>query len=713
MKRIFAIISILLLLLCNSAPAGTKKDSLESIVRNSKGAQKIEACLELAYMSRVNNFSSSHYYASEALEESRRISDTIQEAYALYYLGMAYYYYSEIDTAMQLFSEAAVIAGERDDNKLLGNIYHLMGTANNVYYGNIEKTFEYYNQSIHHSMLAENPRALGAVYSSLSNIFRGNGSYEKALEYIYRANEYYHRAGYKEGEAWINYLTGILYNSVGLYEESLQSLQRSLEQYTAIAEENGNMNGIAICLDQLASVNRKLGNLELARDYSHRALDLHLQGDSKFGISTSLKYLADIEFTAGNHKTALSYLDSSLSIKKASNDLMGFASVYELYGRVFSRAGQYRRAIDSLQLGMQHALQHDQLRHLMDINGHLSKIYYELNDFDKAYYYQSEQTKTADSLYNTKVTRNMLQLETLYETEKRKARIHKLEQDKRITELLLAREKQFRYYLIGILGLSLIIIILFAFLYRIKIRTNQTLKESKRIVDETNATKDKFFSIIAHDLRSPFNSILGLTGILKDKIDDLDNKEMKKITGALYDSSRKSYELLNNLLEWSSTQSGRISFSPENIQFDNILQDVLGLLSNNAEQKNINIINASGSLTVFADRNMLHTVLRNLISNAIKYSYPGGNIRIGSEKKENEVILSVSDSGIGIPESQKKRLFHITDGYTINGTSGEKGSGLGLIICKEFVEKHGGRIWVESESGKGTTFYFTLPAEKK
>ncbi|MDZ7821934.1 MAG: HAMP domain-containing sensor histidine kinase [Candidatus Marinimicrobia bacterium] len=372
--------------------------------------------------------------------------------------------------------------------------------------------------------------------------------------------------------------------------------------------------------------------------------------------------------------------------------------------------GSTRRAIDSLELGMEHARKNDQLRHIMDINGHLSDIYQKLDDFDKAYHFLNEQMKTADSLYSAKVTRNMLQLETLYETEKRKERIHKLEQEKRITELSLAREKQFRYFLIGILALSLIIMVLFVFLYRSKNRTHQALAKSKEIADEANAAKDKFFSIIAHDLRSPFNGILGMTGILKDRYDDLDKKEKQKMIAALHDSLHKCYELLNNLLEWSRSQSGKIDFSPENLRFDSALQDVLGLLSNSAAQKNMKIINVAGSPTVYADRNMLDAILRNLISNAVKYSYPGGNIRISSEKKKDKIIISVSDSGTGIPASRKNRLFHITNTYRINGTSGESGNGLGLIICKEFVEKHGGSIGVESEPGKGSTFYFSLPA---
>jgi signal transduction histidine kinase len=306
----------------------------------------------------------------------------------------------------------------------------------------------------------------------------------------------------------------------------------------------------------------------------------------------------------------------------------------------------------------------------------------------------------------------MLQLESYFKTRKTEEEIHRLEQENLRAELSLQREKQISTYLIGILILSFVIIILFVFLFLSKIRTDRTLEANKRAVDEANATKDKFFSIIAHDLRSPFNSILGMASLIKDKGSDLDGKEMKKMLSTLHDSAQKSYALLNNLLQWANSQSGRMPFSPEKIRLIPVIREVTDLLKSNFSQKNVKLIDAAENLSVYADKNMLQTILRNLLSNAVKYSKPGGNVRIGTEELHHEVLISVSDSGIGIPECEQEHLFHLTDGYQIPGTSGEKGSGLGLVICKEFTERHGGRIWVESEKGKGSTFYFSLPKEK-
>ncbi|MDZ7821933.1 MAG: tetratricopeptide repeat protein [Candidatus Marinimicrobia bacterium] len=310
-------------------------------MQNSTGKVKTEALLELAFMSRVNNFSSAHRYATEALGESRRTGDREQEAYALYYLGMAYYYHSEIDTAMTFSRRSCVMAESLNNHKLLGNIYLLMGSAIISITGIWKKPSTIMIRSIHHFLLAENYRGLGAAYSSLSRSSASTDPDEKSLEFIHRASSNYRKAGYREGEAWIYYLTGLLYNSVELYDESEDALQRSLDIYRQIAEENGNVTGVAICLDQLAIVNAKSGNLVQARRDNQQALELHRQGDSRFGISTSLKYRADIEYRDRNYQYALFCLDSSLSIKKTTNDLMGYASVYELYGLIFAEDGQY------------------------------------------------------------------------------------------------------------------------------------------------------------------------------------------------------------------------------------------------------------------------------------------------------------------------------------------------------------------------------------
>ena len=229
-----------------------------------------------------------------------------------------------------------------------------------------------------------------------------------------------------------------------------------------------------------------------------------------------------------------------------------------------------------------------------------------------------------------------------------------------------------------------------------------------------NATKDKFFSIIAHDLKSPFNSIIGFSSLLSRQISEKDYEGIKKYATIIQESSQQALDLLVNLLEWSRSQTGKMLFTPEDVDVAFLISQSVGVLIGAAQQKQIAVHKQMpANLVVRADNAMVNTILRNLISNAIKFTNPGGSIVISAERNAEELLISVADNGVGINQVSIDKLFRIEETYSTLGTQKEKGSGLGLLLCKEFVEKHGGRIWVESEVGKGSTFRFTIPLKKE
>lgn len=237
--------------------------------------------------------------------------------------------------------------------------------------------------------------------------------------------------------------------------------------------------------------------------------------------------------------------------------------------------------------------------------------------------------------------------------------------------------------------------------------TERKMAEEK--LRELNAQKDKFFSIIAHDLKSPFNSIMGFSELLMEQIKEKDYKGVDEYAKMIVESSKQALDLLMNLLEWSRAQTGRMQFSPENFDLVHLVDENILLFDLIAAQKAITINKAlPHELIIFADKQMIRTVLRNLISNAIKFTRQRGEINISAEKTAKEVLISVSDNGIGIAPERIEKLFRIDENNSTYGTNDEGGTGLGLILCKEFVENHGGRIWVESEQEKGSTFYVSL-----
>ncbi|MBN2892239.1 MAG: PAS domain S-box protein [Bacteroidales bacterium] len=238
------------------------------------------------------------------------------------------------------------------------------------------------------------------------------------------------------------------------------------------------------------------------------------------------------------------------------------------------------------------------------------------------------------------------------------------------------------------------------------------LENFAKELNQLNNDKDRFIQILAHDLKNPFTSLFGFSDLLLRNIRKYDTEKTERMIKTIHDTANQTYNLLEDLLLWSKSQSGSLSFEPQNVLF----LDVCNLLLRNFKENDKNIsINCFGEVKtiITVDLNMFKTILRNLITNAIKFSHKNQTINIFAEKENDEFIITVSDTGVGMAESDINRLWKITEQFSTKGTEGEKGTGFGLFLCKEFVEKHGGRIWVENQKGKGSDFKFTIPVVKK
>lgn len=237
------------------------------------------------------------------------------------------------------------------------------------------------------------------------------------------------------------------------------------------------------------------------------------------------------------------------------------------------------------------------------------------------------------------------------------------------------------------------------------------LKEQEKILTELNATKDKFFSIIAHDLRNPMSAILGLAKSLERRILEKKYDKLDTFCFHIHQTTEQSFNLLNNLLDWSRMQTGRMSFLPLILKLEPLVQENIKLLASNCNEKNITVAyDIPSTLELNADKFMITTVIRNILGNAIKYTHPKGMIEISAKEMDGNILIAIKDNGIGIAKENAKKLFKIETNFSTLGTNKEIGTGLGLILCKEFIKKHNGNIWVESIEDKGTTFYFTLPS---
>lgn len=240
------------------------------------------------------------------------------------------------------------------------------------------------------------------------------------------------------------------------------------------------------------------------------------------------------------------------------------------------------------------------------------------------------------------------------------------------------------------------------------------LEQANQHLRELNATKDKLFSIIAHDLRGPFTSLMGYSDLLTENVRNYSIEKFEKIFFHINSAAKSAYTLLENLLIWARSQNSQLMFKPEYLDISVVVKKIIRSLNSLAQIKNVSVTNLTKSSVMgYADENMLSAILRNLVTNAIKFCNTGGKIEINATSRANSVEISVSDNGVGMDEETKNKLFKVGVKQSLSGTAHEKGTGLGLLICSEFVEKHNGKIWVESKLGEGSKFYFSLPHKQK
>jgi len=330
-------------------------------------------------------------------------------------------------------------------------------------------------------------------------------------------------------------------------------------------------------------------------------------------------------------------------------------------------------------------------------SGLLSEAYEKTEQYDSAYKYLSNFNKLNDSIINSGNTRKITQLEMNYEFEKERE-INEIKHREEVK-----RQQTFTIYFITAFILSLLLVLLIFRNYRLK-------KKSEQKLQQLNAVKDKFFRIISHDLKAPFNAFISISETLSDPDLNLSKEKVQYFANSINKAAKNSYDLFKNLLIWSVSQREGLKIKKQEIKIHKIIKNTVEILKSSADEKNIDIkIEAKTEMKIISDENILQTVLRNLISNAIKFTPERGIITVSVQFIDDEFKIKVKDSGIGIAEEDLVKLFKPEIHYTTTGTNKEKGTGLGLILCKELIEKTGGNISVKSTLNTGSEFTITIP----
>ncbi len=503
--------------------------------------------------------------------------------------------------------------------------------------------------------------------------------------------------------------------------------------------------------------------------YGERALQLIKDGKgNKKMLGKILRNLGEAYYLQWRFKRAIDYYNEELRLHRDNGENENVVKLLFKLGNAYNKWNRKRRAISyyerSLEMAKRLDLQFMVLQNYIELytlytstnNNQLAADYYDLyvDLYSKQRIPRKDTIKIIDTVVS-KETERITRYKTRYITEEVDGNSDKLKEldsalnvsKKETAELLeemaarevriggllfrqmlvqdslkmkqqefemKAREVEQKNRMILIMAIAsfimvtLIVIIFIQF--NQKRKANERLRKSEANLKELNATKDKFFSIIAHDLKNPLHILLLTSDILAQNFESYSPEKIKVYILNMNKSSKSLANLLENLLNWSRAQLGTIEYKPKKLNLYDVVQEVLSPLWGNAEKKDVSIsTNLDENLHVNADKNMIALVIRNLVSNAIKFTQHGGNIQLQANLNNSHVEIEVQDSGIGIPDEDIPKLFRIDVQHTTTGTDNEQGTGIGLILCKEFIEKHGGKIWAESEQGKGSKFKFTVP----
>ena len=547
---------------------------------------------------------------------------------------------------------------------------------------------------------------IGRIQYFLSN-------YDKSINYFIESLKIREEIGDKKTISKSHNNIGVIYLHLANYNKALEYLQKGWD----ISEEIGYKELMYKLSNNLGIVYMKLANYDKSLEYYKKTLNNCIETDDKKIMGSCLNNIGMVYWYLEDYNKALEYYLEAVKMGEKVRDKWSISNASRNIGEVYIKLHDYNNSLLYLNTGLKIAEEIDSKHLIKDCYVTFSELYYAKGNYKKAYDYHKLHSEIKDSIFSEETGKNIAEMEVKFETVKKEKEIEILKKEKEINVLKLKEQKiQRNLLIISSLFILLSIIILYS-RFLLKKKTNKQLEivikkiaKSEAALKESNATKDKFFTIISHDLKGPFNVLLGFSDILVKEAEEYDRDEIVMFSKTINTSARHLFDLVENLLSWAGSQSGKLQNNPEKVDLRELCVKNIFVLKNSAEKKNIILYQEIPENTyVYVDTNIVSMVIRNLISNALKFTNSGGKISITSSEKDNLVEISVIDTGIGISEENRKKLFRIDTNYTTKGTSDENGTGLGLILCKEFIEKSGGKIWIESEQGKGSTFKFTLP----
>lgn len=614
--------------------------------------------------------------------------------------------FSQKSNEQKIDSLQVVLSSAKEDTLKINTLDRLSSLH---YYIDSEKSLRYSKATLSLSKKINYKEGIANSYVNFGVYYWLKADFPTALNYFYKALHIFENLDIKKGISRTNNGLGTIYVEFKNYNLALSCYNKALKA----SRDVNDRKSIATYMNNIGDVYLRMKEYPKALTYFDKAIKMNVfektdyeSGLNYTNIGITLNFLKQYE-------KSIEATSTSIAIYKNDSSLFNAYNKLELGKSYYFLALDIKNEIQSRQL-LQKSLDYtnealvifnrdESLIDIKDAYLYLSKICKAQKKYDQSLDYFEKSSNLNDSIFSND---NKTQIEFIKSQREIDLRDKKIE----IQNLKIKNEARKVYLLYTVTAAVLILLALFFWLYLSKRKTNSQLYEKNKIISSINKQKDKFFSIIAHDLRGPFNGYLGLTELLAEDIDDMEKEEIQFAAVNMRSSANNLNRLLENLLEWSRMEQGLIPFDPKENQLLPVVSECVTTLIDAANNKEIKIQTLiDEKTTVFADNHILQAVIRNIFSNAVKFTPKGGTIIIQGKEDDKNTTIAIKDSGIGMNSKMLDNLFQLDMKTNRNGTDDEPSTGLGLILCKEFVEKHGGKIWVESEENIGSAFYCSFP----
>ncbi len=716
-KAILSLLIIIVVCFC-----GCKEKEIVKDNDIEKELSKADTTIILSELRKANSFTANFpdsvkFYAEDALKLSKEINFNRGIDFSNYYLGVAEWSKGNYPESIAYHKKTL----NNTNNEGLKALCLRDISLSLIYSNKHEEARNYLDQSIEIFEKLDNKSALTLAYINYGLIESYNENYLLALAH-------YHEA-LKLSEETKNLTNkSLILNNLGVINSKLEMNPISLDYYQQaydIVKESGDLKLRALYLNNIANIDIELNNYKEAL----LLIDSGLMLTEESGDKRSKLFLLT---NKGKALQGIKEFDLAIQFYKQANELANETGVRDNalkiqtgLGTTYFEMGNFNMAMTHLNKALNDAEQEADKEIIKEASELMAKIYALQLDFENAFIYMKMSNEMADSLSKSKIVKQFTQMEMQFEFDKEVYENELVQQKINLQNKQKIERQRFLLY-VFILIFSIILFFVFVTYrnYRNKQKLNlklaenfKQIKEQNRLIanknndlESLNETKDKLFSLIAHDLTSPFNTILGFAEMFSDQYDSIDETKRKHYLKQIYQSSKQAFNLLVNLLVWARSQKGSIEIEMEDVILYELINKSVEPFLSNANEKKINIhVNIPDNITVRLDKFTMQSSFGNLINNAIKFTKPGGHIDISIVLHSSYLEIKISDDGIGIAPNRINNLFKIGKNHSTPGTNNEKGTGLGLIICKDFIAKNGGKLKVESKLGKGSTFKVILP----